>query len=498
MIPSTSLEKLYQRMARLLRENLLPLLSGLLWAFAAHGFVLSNKLLNADETTALFSKGATVDSGRWALELLRWVFPDVSVPWLWGLVSILFISLAACLTLKIFRIRHPFLQILLPGLFVSFPSLTGIFCFMFTSSAYALCFLLAVLAVYLFEGESRTRKLLAVAAMVFSLGIYQAYVALAASFFVLRMVQRLLEGEKAGQVFAFGLRALAMLVLSLLVYYGCSLLAVQLSGGGFLLYAFEEEAGLLFRLALAYNAFARSLLSGYFGFVNSPLSFGAHWLSLLVCLVFLGMELKKMEGWKRRGLALLCLGLLPLSMNCIFLISSPQIIHSLVLYSFVSLYVLAAILLERALGKWSLRGRDLLVLCMLLLVLNNVFFANKVYLKLHLQYENAHSFYTGLVTRIQMTEGYEEDTVVKILGLYEGLTRHEELDTGDFFGPSEDLVNIYTRDDFVKNYLGFDGQLEFITKPYDYIYDTRYQQMPAYPADGSLAWLDGVLVVKLG
>ena len=490
------LERLGEGLCAFLRAERMPLLSGLVTGLAAHGFAMSNKLLNADETTALFSKGATIDSGRWALELLRLVFPDVSVPWLWGLVSLVLVSLAACLTLRIFRIRNPLLRLTLPALFVSFPSLTGIFCFMFTSAPYALCFLLAVLAVYIFAGTGTARKrwLLGCSVLVFSLGIYQAYVALTAGFFVLLMLQRLLEGEKAGAVFRFGLSALGMLALSLALYYALARLAVKLSGGSFLLYSVEQQTGILMRLALAFNAFVKSLTQGYFGFVNSPLSACVHGLGFGLCFCLGAMELAAMKDWRSRGLFLLCVVLLPLAMNSIFLISSAEIIHSLVLYSFVCLYVLAALLLDRVKGPWL---RDLVLLCLMLTVLNNVFFANKVYLKMHLQYEHAYAYYTGLITRIQMTEGYTEATEVWILGDYGGLPEHPELDTGDLFGPSEDLVNIYTRNDFVKNYIGFMGDLHFVNYRWTPVEDERCLQMPCYPNPGSLQWLDGKLVVRL-
>ena len=69
---------------------------------------------------------------------------------------------------------------MLPALIVSFPSLTGNFCFMFTSSAYAWSFFLAVLAVYLFRDGEVRRGLISVPLLVLALGIYQAYISVAA------------------------------------------------------------------------------------------------------------------------------------------------------------------------------------------------------------------------------------------------------------------------------------------------------------------------------
>ena len=130
-------EKRIPDAAGLWRENRLPFLSAVIAGLAAHGYAFGNKLLNHDEIESLFGKGATVTSGRWGLELVKILFPDWSMPWIYGLISLALIAFAACLMLKTLDIRASGLRIMLPALIVSFPSLTGNFCFMFTSSAYA-------------------------------------------------------------------------------------------------------------------------------------------------------------------------------------------------------------------------------------------------------------------------------------------------------------------------------------------------------------------------
>ena len=494
------LERLCVKLCAMVKADALPLISGLVSGYLAHMFVFTNKLMNADEVSAIFSKGATIDSGRWALELLRYVFPDLSVPWLWGTITIVLITVAACIALRLFNIKHPFMRALLPALVISFPSLTGTFCFMFTSSAYAVAFLFAVAAAWVFVNVKKRSVawLLSCLLLMFSVGIYQAYVAICASFFVIYMIQSLLEGREPGKVLMFGVRCVIMLAVSLVAYYAASFVAVQLSNGEFLVYALENENSMLFRVALAYNAFVKSIIAGNFGFVDTGLSLVSHLLALAVCLVLGVREFFKIGTLKSKMLFLLCVVLLPLAMNCIFLISSTQIIHSLVLYSFVSIYVLSAVLLDRIDVPKLCSLRDVVAVCMILMVVSNVFFANKVYLKLHLQYENAYSLYTGVMTRVTGLEGYTEDTKIAIMGNYAGLPENDLLDTGDLLGPSEDLMNVYTREEFIKNYLGY--TCEFV-KDDDYwsvYHSEKLKEMPVYPYDGSVDYIYDFIVVKLG
>ena len=109
-------ESLPAACAALWRENRLPFLSGLLAGLAAHGYAFGNKLLNHDEIESLFGKGATVTSGRWGLELVKLLFPDWSMPWIYGILSLLLISAAACLMLRVLDIRGAALKVVLPAL----------------------------------------------------------------------------------------------------------------------------------------------------------------------------------------------------------------------------------------------------------------------------------------------------------------------------------------------------------------------------------------------
>ena len=199
-------EKLYFRLKSLYLANRLPFISAMLAGFAAHMFMFTNKLVNHDDIEALFYKGATVTSGRWGLELSKLLFPDWSMPWIYGLLTLLFIALSVCIFLRVLDISSPVLQILLAALTISFPSLTGTFCFMFTSAAYGLAFFLSALCVWFFARGGLKNCAAAALALILCLSIYQAYVAISASFFVLLMVRDCLEGEKSPwQIVLWGL-----------------------------------------------------------------------------------------------------------------------------------------------------------------------------------------------------------------------------------------------------------------------------------------------------
>ena len=481
-----------------LRGDRAPFFSAFLAGLLAHGFAFANKLLNADEISSLFGKGMTVASGRWGLELSSLLFPNVSTPWIFGLLSLLMLSAAACVLLHIFRIRSPLLRCVLTALVTVFPAQTATFSYMFTAPSFALAFLLAVLAVWCTERENLWGWIAGLLLLLLSVSIYQAYIAVVSSFFVLRMLQKLLKDQgSAKEVLLFGLKRLGLLALCLGLYYVSIHIALHFYGGRFENYGVERERSILFRTAVAYSAFLHTFTRGYFHYVRGLFSQLLHALCLgltaFVCLRWL----LRCRDWGKALLFLLCLLLFPLSMYCIYLIAETGIIHAMVLYSFISVYVFAALAAELPEGKRAVLARRVLALCLALVALGNCYFANAFYVKLHLRYENAYALYTGLAAQIRMTPGFDENTRLALLGEAEaGVYGFEEMEELDLIGRAEDLTNAYTREQLIRRYVGFDIPFADGEEKAALRKDPRVQAMPVYPAYGSVSLIDGFLVIK--
>ena len=477
-----------------------PFFTAFFAGLAAHGYAFTNKLINHDDIESLFGKGATVTSGRWGLEAIKILFPDWSMPWIYGLLSLLMISAAACLMLQILDLRRPRLQMLMAALVTTFPSLTGNFCFMFTSAPYAWSFLLAVSAVWLHRNGQRA---LAPLVLMLALGIYQAYIAVTASLFVLLMIAEALDAEKSvKEIIIGGVRALAMMLLGVALYYGVTLIVLRCTGESFNTYVTDNVNGsvpLLRRVRMAYDAFFYIFSFRSFYLITSEtlryvhIALGA---LLLCCMGALALQKGK---WLHAALLVFLTLLLPLAICCMFLIMSQQSIHTLVLYSFIAVYMLAALVIERLTPPVGRAAGSLLSVLLALIAAGNIYFANMCYLKMQLQYENAHAFYTILLTQVMQTEGFDENSKLAVLGKQDNLLyRYDEMDTDLMQGPNRDLVNIYSRENFIRLYLGYELPFADEESAAALESDPRVQAMPEYPYFGSVAKIDDYIVVKLG
>ncbi|MBR5093844.1 MAG: glucosyltransferase domain-containing protein [Oscillospiraceae bacterium] len=492
-------ERLAARLRLLFREDRVPFLAALLAGLLAHGYAFANKLLNADELSSLFGKGATVGSGRWGLPLTSYLFPDLSMPWVYGLLSLVLLAAATALIARIFQIRRPLVQALLAATVVCFPAQTATFSYMFTSPSYALAFLLAVASAAIVERGGWRCQILGGLCLVLSLGIFQGYIALVASFFLIGMIRRLMAGEDARAVLLHGLSRLLWLAVALVLYYALALLFLKIYGWHFEPYGVERERSLLLRVLVAYSSFLRIFTRGYFGFIRTPFATVLHGLCVLAMLGGFVPWLLRERDWGRRGLALLCLFLLPLSINCLYLIANVDIIGPHVLYGFVAFYVLAAVLTEDLRPGPSTLLRDCVLVALALITAGNVYFANKCYLKMHLDYENAYALYTGIAAQVRDREEFQPGCVLALVGRADqGLVSNKDMDLGEFSGPSWDLVNVYTREILLRRYVGFDVPMASGAEVRALAEDPRVIEMPSYPYYGCIQRIDGYLVVKLG
>ena len=474
----------------------LPFCAALVFGLSAHGFWLTNKIPFDDDLPNMWNKGATSVSGRYGLELLRLVMPDRSMPWIYGLMSLIFLALAVCVTVRLFEIRSRVLQVLLAGVFVSFPAETGTIDYLFTAAPYAFALLLTVAGVWLFAADTRGRWIAAPLLIAFSCSIYQGYFAFASGLCVIWMIRALICTEESPRrVLADGLRLLAMLLASLALYALVILLFSRLLRLPLLEEAVNTRQSLPLRMAVAYSAWLKTLFRGYFAYVNSPASRFFHVLLLLAGAAAAGLRLRGRWHAGRILLLAVCLGLFPMSCYCLYLLADNAYIHALALYPFACLYVLCTVLLDGA----ALRlPRAAAAAALAVILLNNVYFANAVSLRAWLQYENARALYTSVITRVCALEGFDENSSLAILGDAPAL----QTDFSPYFDfsrvtlPGVNILDVRQAEPLIHSYLGCDIPFADEKTAAAIADSAEFAAMPVYPYPGSIRKFVDVIVVR--
>lgn len=470
----------------------LPFIATLLFGLAAHAFAMTNKLPFDDEAIYLFGKGTTTESGSYGLELLRLIMPDYSMPWIYGLISLLLISAAVCVIIKLFDIKSRVLQVLLGALFITFPAETGTPGYMFTAAPYALALFLSAAAVYSYSRRTRGGLIAALVMLAFSCSIYQGCFSFAASLCVLMMISRLVSGEDAKTVLVSGLRMLAMLAAALLLYGAVILFFSKQLDYPVLSGVVNSSQSIPMRIAVAYSAYIKTILCGYFGYVRGTASRLAHIALLIVMAVLIVRGEVKRHDIRHSLLLALCLFLFPLSCYCLY-------IHALALYSFASLYILAAIIIDRAEPGWKLRPDAVAAAAMAVVIVCNTYFANEFSLYSYLMKENVTSFYTSLLTQVYETPGFAEGTELALIGEPPEfpVERNACYTRDEFTLPGNPVDSSAIAPFIIRYYIGSDIPLADDDTVAALKDTAEFAEMPVYPYYGSVQMIDGTVVVRL-
>lgn len=501
------IENMAEKAGGKLKEYRVVLFSCTITALLTYMYAFTNKLPNLDDVSQLFAKGTTLESGRWGLVVQSYIFPDYSMPWIYGVISIALISIAVCLIIRLLEIRNRVFQALLSALIVAFPSLIGTVNYLFTAASFALSFLLSVAAVYLLAKKRIGCYIAAVVLMTYSLGIYQSYISVAVGLILTLIIKQIIDLQSTPKEILINAGIyLSFLILSVGLWYGITQLIFAVTGTSFGYYANQnlntENEPIIQRFKIAYIGFYRELFTGFNGLVPGIFSRVLHGV-LTVVIGWKGiLFIIRKNAVAKKVLFVVALLLFPLGINCMYLITESSAVHTLVMYGFVCYYLLAFVLLEGeplSENKHQLKNaiQTVSVLACVGIIISNIYLGNELYLNMQLKYENTYSFYTSLVTQIKSSPDFTPGTKVALVGKTEELIYpYDEFGNLSNIPATEMDVNIYSRNQFIRYYTGFDADFADEDEVAAIAESSEFKEMPIYPYYGSMKKIGDCIVVK--
>ena len=497
-------------------------ISAALCGVAAHGFALANVLHNYDNILQQpKGYGAGITSGRWFLSILGDFCENVldlgyNLGTINGLIFLAFVALSAVLIVDVLKIRSCVSSVLIGCLMVTFPTVCASMVFRYTVPYYGLALLLSVAAVWVAH-RNRWGMLLAALCLAFSMGIYQAYPPVTISLFLLLLMQEaLMEDARLKILFFRGLYACGCLILGVVLYFVLLRLSLALYSinGEVVLDSYQgiHSMGkislweLPWLMKKAWTSAVLFPIRDYCGIAGSrPLKL--LWTVLLLLAVVLALMLM----WGRRKKPLNCaffalMGLLlPLGINFIVVMAPEGIVYTIMVYSFVLAAVLPLMLLEQlSEGKEKrllFRGIGILAAA---IVFYNSCYANLNYTRLFYANHQVQNYFTGMAAQIRMTEGYTPDKKLVVIGdRIEDPNMWDIWNVGPVYGgfAGSSAKGLLQADYSVMHWidcylgLGFERGTEEDTEAL--VQNTRVQEMPCWPSEGSILVIEDSLVLKL-
>lgn len=492
--------------------------SAVLYGLAVHLFALNNVLHNHDNIASQpGGYGAGVALGRWFLEILGLFFDKVglnyNLPSVNGMLYIGILAITAAFLVSVLRVRNKVSAVLIGALFVAFPTVTATMIYRYTVIFYGIGTLFAVMAPWILR-RFRWGLPASVVLIALSMGIYQAYAPLTIALFVLQLIcAGLREEADAGQLVRQGLIDCLALVLGLALYFLCMKLSVVFFHIPLTEYQGVSTMGSasasnLPRLVL--NAFRSVCLlpvRDYCGVANRALMRIAY-LLLALCTAGMigGMLLKKSRKPATSVIiCLLCIAFL-MAVGFVEIMVPDGWVYTLMVYSFsllacAPLAILECFHPEDENGICKTLCRKATTCLVAVLVCFYGYYANVNYTAVYFSGEQIDNYLSGVVLRATMTEGYTTDKQWALLGdiqdpLLGGPWNDEISYTGLAF--TEYLLNQYSRNDWIENYIGYDIPMADMEKTAALAAAEEVRAMPCYPNAGSIKVVDDTVVVKFG
>lgn len=494
------------------REWKTAFLSAFVWGMLIHLPAMLSDIPNHDGLSSMHFDQNMITSGRWFLTVACGISSYFTLPWLIGLLGILYLSCAAAVLVELLEVKNHIVITLVSGLLVSFPALASTFAYVYTLDGYMLALLLAILSVLLAK-KYRYGYFAGALCLAFSMGIYQIYVAFAIILCIYSIVILFIEESDWKKRIKQSSNYLAMGILGVVLYYG--LLQVLLWIQGKELASYQgissmtdggAQKGLLSSLVDMYKDFVVFTVKGNSLFNNGFSLTAILVLTAVTATVLLTLVFQR-KWWKKPTffviIGLLVLGL-PFATNIILLISPNVTYHLLMRYQWV-LYPIIMLAFAERYGKnlkksvWLEWG---MVCTAFVMVFNYAVTDHIGYSNLEKRYEKTYAYCVRLLDRIEQADGYYHGIPIAIVGVVGDaefpVTDITEEVTGGMIGLSGDTL-LYTAENyqlFMKNYLGATLNFLDVETVGEIYYSEEYIAMDSFPGENSVKVVDGILYVK--
>lgn len=489
-------------------------LSVIIIGLIAHSYMFLNNFLSADSMWSLYVDQNMITSGRWFLTIACGISSYYQLPWVIGLLSMVWIGIAAVFFVEIFEVKNKESQILIAGIMVTFPALVSTYSYLYTADGYMLAVMLVCISIYLFK-KIKLGFIPAGIILGFALGIYQAYLAFAILLCIGLLFISILKGEETRNIYLSIRNMIFYGVIGVAFYY--IMLQILLRIQGLELSTYQGIDGMA---SFSLSALPGMLISAYIDFFGFGLRSGIlannffsqviiGILGLMAVYLFVRQGIK-VNLFRKPGRILACAGLfvaIPLATNVILLISAEAYNHLVMRYHWLLFLLIPIVLYEhfpieknnKSKGKYK---KSTIFFLTALLIANYILVANIAYFNMNERYEKTYAYCIRLADRMEETEGYYPGMPVMMIGVVDE-EMHPDTDitsevTDSMIGVNGSIF-LYTGEQyeaFFSHYLSIPlnvvSEEEIIR-----IYETEeYKELDPFPSKNSMKVVDGILYIK--
>ena len=496
-----------------IKKSILPqwkvcFISAMIMGLIAHLYKITNWLPNWDGLVFRYDSQNMISMGRWFLPVVCAVSSFYDLPFIAGLMAIIFHGLGAVCICKMFGVRKNITAALIGAAAITFPTVTSVMMYNYVADGYALAFLFSCIAAMLLT-KDKPCYIGSLVLIALSAGIYQAYITVTIMLLLLSLILDILyKNLDLKNLLIKCLKFLLTGVLGMALYYLVMTVLLKLTGTTLLEYQGLDSAASFkgIDVAGALYTIKESFTVYFFDFSKGPNVFGI--INSIVFVLTFVLYLADVIKNKLSIGKILMLGvfviLLPIGASVLSFINSGIDYHNLMKMGFLVFYLLFILQYENseqnALKSWAILGISAL------LIFNQTIIANVSYHKLNMAYEKSYGTLIRIADRIEQTEGAGECDSILVLGyLPESEAYSAELPP-DMTGTTDGYI-LRADDEIVGQSVLCSALNDYCGKNYKFISGEEKSEflkridtdsLNNWPAKNSISVIDNVIVIKLG
>ena len=196
--------KLPEKLLKKINSYILPqwkicFFAAIIVGFVAHLYKITNWLPNWDSLVFRYDSQNMIALGRWFLPVVCSFSSFYDLPFLNGVIAIVFHALSAVCICKILDVRKKITAFLVGAVIVSFPTVTSVMMYNYVADGYSIAFFLSTLAA-LFMTKEKPRYSLSVVLIALSSGIYQSYITVTIMLVLLYLIDEIIYSRTSFRI----------------------------------------------------------------------------------------------------------------------------------------------------------------------------------------------------------------------------------------------------------------------------------------------------------
>ena len=479
----------------------------------AHIYKLTNWLPNWDSLVFRYDPQNMVGLGRWFLPVVCAPSSFYDLPWLVGLLALVFHGLGALCICQMFRVRKCITAALIGAVVITFPTVTSVLMYHYVADGYAIAFFLSCLAAMFLVGE-KPRYAMSVICIALSAGIYQAYVTVTIMLLLCHlMIETISEGVNVGKLIGKSLKILATGIVGMALYYLVLRVILKLTDAALLEYQGISSAFSLDEINIRGILYTikHSFTDYFFDFSGGITVFGL--LNVFILAVTALLYLWDIIKNRTSPLKLILLAayaiFLPIGASALALINSNVDYHNLMKMGFFVFYLFLILQYETAqfrMPRFNQIKAWTVLVTVAVLVFNNIVIANVSYHKLNMAYEKSYGTLIRIADRIEQTEGAEACDRILVLGALENSKAYSVNLPPDMTGTTDGYI-LRADDEVVGQSVLCSALNDYCGTSYTFVAGEEKRalleklplnSMGIWPAADCIYIMEGVLVIRLG